>query len=635
MYEPSPVASTSSRRPSRGARSSPTSCASTSCVRRVAAGGGPDHRPARGRAERRRARRGRRAAAQRRARGVGQRLRQRPGRAAVAAGCAPAADPALTVEEMLRFDSALQLFERTATASVERGRRRGRGGPEDRRPARCRQPRPGGLRRRRHASTRPATPNPHLAFGAGLHFCLGAPLARMELVESLDLLFSRFPDLALAGRAREPRDVRAAGLPERPGLRLSPAERLLSWDRVRTRTRGAAVPSPLLQDEALHPAGATRAGAAAAPGRAASARRRAAAADRRSRRRRRSARPPLLAAWVDAVPRPRAPGGLGVAGGERAGPRVVLDLRRHRADDRGCAGHRGRRPAAPRGRCTRRCRPCSPPCSTSSARCPGGSTWSSTTTTSPTGRPSPPTSPSWSSTSPPDVHLVISTRADPDAAARAAAARGELVEVRAADLRFTLDEVAAYLNDARRARARRRRHRDARGPHGRLDRRPSAGRPVAAGPRRRRGLHRRLRRRRPVRRRLPRRGGPGPSARRRPHASCSQTSILDRLSGALCDAVTRGTDAKSVLEALERSNLFVVPLDDARHWYRYHHLFADVLRAHLRKSRPDEVASCTAGLRGGTPTRVSPCPPSGTLSPPATSSMPPTLVERAVLGPAP
>ena len=42
-------------------------------------------------------------------------------------------------------------------------------------------------------------PNPHIAFGAGVHFCLGAPLARMELVESVGLLFQRFPDLALAG----------------------------------------------------------------------------------------------------------------------------------------------------------------------------------------------------------------------------------------------------------------------------------------------------------------------------------------------------------------------------------------------------------------------------------------------------
>src|SRR4028119_2195906 len=53
-----------------------------------------------------------------------------------------------------------------------------------------------------------------------------------------------------------------------------------------------------------------------------------------------------------------------------------------------------------------------------------------------------------------------------------------------------------------------------------------------------------------------------------------QTSILDRLSGPLCDAVTGQEDGRGMLEAVERGNLFVVPLDDERRWYRYHHLFA-------------------------------------------------------------
>lgn len=60
-----------------------------------------------------------------------------------------------------------------------------------------------------------------------------------------------------------------------------------------------------------------------------------------------------------------------------------------------------------------------------------------------------------------------------------------------------------------------------------------------------------------------------------------QTAILDRLSGPLCDAVTQGTQSKEMLAALERANLFVVSLDDQRQWYRYHHLFADVLRVRL------------------------------------------------------
>ncbi len=113
-------------------------------------------------------------------------------------GLRPAEDPALTVEEMLRFDSALQLFERTATAPVEVGGvvvEEGQKvaallGAANRDPAVF--PDADEFSPRR-------TPNPHLAFGAGLHFCLGAPLARMELVESLVLLFSRFPSLSLAG----------------------------------------------------------------------------------------------------------------------------------------------------------------------------------------------------------------------------------------------------------------------------------------------------------------------------------------------------------------------------------------------------------------------------------------------------
>ena len=68
-----------------------------------------------------------------------------------------------------------------------------------------------------------------------------------------------------------------------------------------------------------------------------------------------------------------------------------------------------------------------------------------------------------------------------------------------------------------------------------------------------------------------------------------QTSILDRLSGPLCDAVTGQADGRAMLEALDRANLFLVPLDDRRRWYRYHHLFADVLRAHLLDEQPDEV----------------------------------------------
>ena len=68
-----------------------------------------------------------------------------------------------------------------------------------------------------------------------------------------------------------------------------------------------------------------------------------------------------------------------------------------------------------------------------------------------------------------------------------------------------------------------------------------------------------------------------------------ETSILSRLNGRLCDAVTGQDGGKAMLEALDRRNLFLVPLDDRRQWYRYHHLFADVLRARLLDEQPDRV----------------------------------------------
>ena len=62
------------------------------------------------------------------------------------------------------------------------------------------------------------------------------------------------------------------------------------------------------------------------------------------------------------------------------------------------------------------------------------------------------------------------------------------------------------------------------------------------------------------------------------------TSILDRMNPALCDAVLGTVDAVDSLEALARSNAFVVPLDDRGEWHRYHHLFSDLLRAGARSS---------------------------------------------------
>ena len=69
-----------------------------------------------------------------------------------------------------------------------------------------------------------------------------------------------------------------------------------------------------------------------------------------------------------------------------------------------------------------------------------------------------------------------------------------------------------------------------------------------------------------------------------------RTSILDRLCGSLCDAVLDSPTAsgQETLEYLEHANLFIVPLDNERRWYRYHHLFADVLHMHLKAKQPDQ-----------------------------------------------
>jgi ATP/maltotriose-dependent transcriptional regulator MalT len=75
----------------------------------------------------------------------------------------------------------------------------------------------------------------------------------------------------------------------------------------------------------------------------------------------------------------------------------------------------------------------------------------------------------------------------------------------------------------------------------------------------------------------------------RVHTFLLQTSILGQLSGPLCDAVTGQGGGKAMLEALDRGNLFLVSLDDRRRWYRYHHLFADVLQARLLDEQPGQV----------------------------------------------
>ncbi len=66
-----------------------------------------------------------------------------------------------------------------------------------------------------------------------------------------------------------------------------------------------------------------------------------------------------------------------------------------------------------------------------------------------------------------------------------------------------------------------------------------------------------------------------------------RTAVLDRFCAPLCDAVAGSTNATEIIGVLERENLFVVPLDEIRQWYRYHHLFAQVLRSQLGRTEPD------------------------------------------------
>jgi LuxR family maltose regulon positive regulatory protein len=68
-----------------------------------------------------------------------------------------------------------------------------------------------------------------------------------------------------------------------------------------------------------------------------------------------------------------------------------------------------------------------------------------------------------------------------------------------------------------------------------------------------------------------------------------ETSVLERLCGPLCDAITGSSDSQQLLEAIERANLFLVPLDEVRGWWRYHHLFADLLLIRLAQERPERL----------------------------------------------
>ncbi len=190
---------------------------------------------------------------------------------------------------------------------------------------------------------------------------------------------------------------------------------------------------------------------------------------------------------------------------------------------------------------------------------------------------------------PPNLHVVISTRADPALPLARLRARGQLTEIRSSDLRFTADETATYLNDTMGLRLT---EKDITVLDKRAEGWIAALQLAAISMQGRKDATTFIA------------GFAGNNRyifdylveevlRRQSDEVRSfllHTCFLDKLSGALCDAVTGGSESRAMLEALDRQNLFVVPLDDHRQWYRYHHLFADVLMTHfvdeLRRDMP-------------------------------------------------
>jgi LuxR family transcriptional regulator, maltose regulon positive regulatory protein len=189
---------------------------------------------------------------------------------------------------------------------------------------------------------------------------------------------------------------------------------------------------------------------------------------------------------------------------------------------------------------------------------------------------------------PPGLRVVVSGRADPPLPLARLRARGQLAELRAADLRFTPEEAAALLGATA-------------GP----------GLPTAAAATltaRTEGWAAGLQLAG-----LSLRGHADPvgfaAAFSGSHrfvldyladevldrqtgevrAFLLETSVLERLSGELCDAVTGRGGGQAMLQDIERAGLFLVPLDEDRGWWRYHHLFADLLRARLRAEQPGRV----------------------------------------------
>ena len=189
---------------------------------------------------------------------------------------------------------------------------------------------------------------------------------------------------------------------------------------------------------------------------------------------------------------------------------------------------------------------------------------------------------------PAQLHLVIATRVDPPLPMARLRAQAQLVEVRAGDLCFTSAEFFAFFNDVMGL---------AITPEqvAVLERRTEgwiAGLQLAALSLREQediigfidaftGSHRFILDY--LTEEVFNRQSPGVQA------FLLRTAILDQLNASLCNAITGRDDSQEILERLDETNLFVVPLDDGRSWYRYHHLFADLLQQRLQRENPKLV----------------------------------------------
>lgn len=186
------------------------------------------------------------------------------------------------------------------------------------------------------------------------------------------------------------------------------------------------------------------------------------------------------------------------------------------------------------------------------------------------------------------LRLVVATRADPPLPLARMRARGRLAELRAEDLRFTVAESGALLGAA----TARSLPPEATAALAARTEGWAAGLQLAALS---------LARRADVERFVAEFSGSNrfvldylteevldgqPAAVRE---FLLETSVLERLSGPLCDAVRGRDDSQRLLEQIEQANLFLHPLDDVRRWWRYHHLFADLLRARLAREQPGRV----------------------------------------------